>query len=59
MSEEKTATGEDVIVHVPPGTAKNVKIVETDPSGRGQDITIQVSRERKVVVSKAIGVIVK
>lgn len=57
--KDQTAKGEDVIVHVPPGSAKNVKIVETDPAGRGQDITIQVSRERKVQVSKAVGVIVK
>lgn len=56
---KESAKGEDVIVHVPPGSGKNVKIVETDPKGRGQDITIQVSRERKVHVSKAVGVIVK
>jgi hypothetical protein len=53
------AKGEEVIVHVPPGTARNVKIVEADPAGRGQDITIQVSKERKALVSGAIGVIVK
>lgn len=59
MASSTKASGEDVIVHVPPGTSGNVKIVETDPKGRGQDITIQVSRERKVHVSKAVGVIVK
>lgn len=53
------ASGEAVIVHVPPGASKDVKIVETDPAKRGHDITIQVSRERKVHVSNAIGVIVK
>lgn len=51
--------GESVVVHVPPGSTKDVKIVESDPKTRGQDITIQVSRERKVHVSKAVGVIVK
>ena len=53
------ASGDQVVVHVPPGTAKNVKIVESDPKDRGQDITVQVSRERKVQVSRAVGVIVK
>jgi hypothetical protein len=53
------AKGEEVIVHVPPGSSKHVKVVESDPKARGQDITIQVSRERKVVVSKAVGVISK
>jgi hypothetical protein len=53
------AKGDAVIVHVPPGTAKDVKIVESDPKDRGHDITIQVSRERKTQLSRAVGVIVK
>jgi hypothetical protein len=53
------AKGEEVIVHVPPGASRNVKIVEADPSARGHDITIQVSKERKALTSSAIGVIVK
>ena len=56
---DKHAKGETVVVHVPPGSAKDVKIVESDPKNRGQDILIQVSRERKVHVSNAVGVIVK
>jgi hypothetical protein len=58
-NEAKKASGETVLVHVPPGSAKDVKIVESDPKQRGHDITIQVSRERKVHVSKAVGVIIK
>jgi hypothetical protein len=57
--DAKKATGEEVIVHVPPGSSKNVKVVESDPKARGHDILIQVSRERKVVVSKAVGIITK
>lgn len=53
------AKGEEVLVHVPKGSADRVRIVEVDPSDIGQDITVQVSRERKVQVSSAIGVIVK
>lgn len=60
MSETtEPARGESVVLHVPPGAAKNVKVVESDPKARGQDITIHVSRERKVQVSRAVGVIVK
>ena len=54
----KKATGEEIIVHVPPGASKHVKVVESDPKTRGHD-TIQVSRERKVAVSKAVGIISK
>ena len=53
------AKDDEVIVHVPKGTADKVRIVEADPNQMGQDITIQVSRERKPRVSPAIGVIVK
>lgn len=55
----RPADGEEVILHVPEGTAGNVKIVEVDPRKVGRDITIQVSKERKPSVSAAIGVIVK
>ena len=53
------AKGEEIIVHGPPGSAKNVKVVESDPKARGHDILVQVSRERKVAVSKAVGIISK
>jgi hypothetical protein len=53
------AKGDEIIVHVPPGSAKDVKIVESDPKARGHDILIKVSRERKVAVSKSVGIITK
>lgn len=53
------AKGDEVVVHVPKGSAENVRIVEVDPNELGRDVTIQVSRERKPQVSSAIGVIVK
>jgi hypothetical protein len=61
MTESETTPlkGEDIVVYVPPGSAKNVKVVENDPKPRGQDITIQVSRHRKPKLSRAVGVIVK
>lgn len=60
MAEKLTpAKNDEVVVHVPKGTADKVSVVEIDPEKMGQDITIQVSRERKPHVSPAIGVIVK
>jgi hypothetical protein len=53
------AKGDEVIVHVPTGSKDDVKIVEVDPEALGQDITVQVSRERKPKVSSVLGVIVK
>jgi hypothetical protein len=57
--ELEKAKGDEVVVHVPPGSKKHVRVVETDPKARGSDISIQVSRERKTLVSHAVGVIVK
>jgi hypothetical protein len=57
--EIEPAKGEEVIVRVPKGTAQYVRVVEVDPDQVRQDITVQVSRERKSSVSSAIGVIVK
>ncbi len=59
MANQKPAKGDEVIVHVPPGAKGHVKVVESDPRQRGHDITVQVSRERKVQHSAAVGVIVK
>lgn len=53
------AKNDEVIVHVPKGSADKVRVVEADPGEMTQDITIQVSRERKPRISPAIGVIVK
>ena len=40
MTDLKKATGEEVIVHVPPGSAKHVKVVESDPKTRGKAVGI-------------------
>ncbi len=53
------ARGEEVVVRVPKGASKYVKIVEVDPAETGHDISVQVSRERRTVASPVIGVIVK
>lgn len=53
------ARGEDVVVRVPKGASKCVKVLEVDSREMGHDISIQVSRERRPEVSAVIGVIVK
>jgi hypothetical protein len=55
----KPLKGNEVHVYVPRGSKKDVKVVEVDPGPGGNDITLQVSRERKSRSSKAVGVIVK
>ena len=51
--------GEDVVIHVPKGAAKHVKVVESEAASKVNDITVHVSRERKVSPGLSIGVIVK
>ena len=53
------AQGDEIIVHVPKGCAGLVRVVEIDPKEAGRDVTVQVSRERKIQESAVIGVIVK
>ena len=48
---------DQIIVEVPHGHAKNVKIVETE--AKTADITVRVSKERKTGSNMAVGVIVK
>ncbi len=53
------ARGDEVIVHVPKGTADAVKVVEVEAANLGQEITVQVSRDRKPQAPSLLGVIVK
>ena len=59
ITKPTPAKNDEVILHVPKGTTDKVRVVEVDPRELGQDITIQVSRERKPQLSSAIGVVVK
>ena len=58
-TQPSPAQKDEVVVYVPKGTARSVKIVECEEDDLSQDITVQVSRERKPAVSSAVGVIVK
>ena len=57
--ELRPLKGEEVVLRVPKGTADHVRIVEFDENEGLQGITVQVSRERKLSSSPAVGVIVK
>lgn len=53
------AKGEEIVVRVPKGASKYVKVLEVDAREMGHDISVQVSRERRPEASAVIGVIVK
>lgn len=49
----------EVIIHVPQGTAKNIQVVEVEKSDLPSEITVKVSRKRKSSAIPLLGVIVK
>lgn len=49
----------EVVIHVPKGTAGNVRVVEADAPSLNTEITIQVSKNRRPGVIPVLGVIVK
>jgi hypothetical protein len=50
---------EEVVIHVPKGTASHVRVVEADPADLTTEITVQVSKKRKAAAVPVLGVIVK
>jgi hypothetical protein len=57
MNERKPLEEQEVVVHVPRGTGKYVKIEEQDRLPN--DIVVQVSKKRKPSANPVLGVIVK
>jgi len=55
--ERKPLEEHEVVVHVPKGTAKHVRVNEVDNAGA--EITVQVSKKRKAGAVPVLGVIVK
>ena len=49
----------EVVIHVPKGTAGHVKIVESDDAKLPNDVTVQISKNRKATARPVLGVIVK
>jgi hypothetical protein len=59
VSDRKPLPEHDVVVHVPKGTAANVRVVESDDGSLPNDITVQISKHRKPGARPVLGVIVK
>lgn len=59
ISNRKPLKEDEVIIHVPQGTAKNVQVVESADAGQSAEITVQVSKQRKAGRVPVLGVIVK
>jgi len=58
MGEHSKLEGEEIVIHVPKGTGKNVRIEETEVD-QPSHITVRVSRNRKSSALPVLGVIVK
>lgn len=59
LEKRKPLEEEEVLVHVAPGQAKHVKVVESKDAGKDAEIVIQVSKKRKAGRAPVLGVIVK
>ncbi len=55
--KSKALSGNEVVVHVPRGGKRHVKVVET--SGSDAEITVRVAKDRKAKAKPLLGVIVK
>lgn len=58
-SEQRPLTEREVVIHVPKGTADNVRVVETEAAAMGSEIMVRVSKKRTTSKMPVVGVIVK
>ncbi|XXX74471.1 hypothetical protein WMF30_43170 [Sorangium sp. So ce134] len=58
MSEKKKLDGDEIVIHVPKGAAKHVRVEEAD-SEQPSEITVRVARNRRTTGVPVLGVIVK
>ena len=61
MSVEKREplSEDEVLIHVPAGSGKHVRVVESRADTLPNEITVQVSKKRKAGARPVLGVIVK
>jgi len=59
VKDRKPLEEHEVVVHVPKGTGRHVKVEESETADLPNEIVVQVSKKRKVGVSPVLGVIVK
>jgi hypothetical protein len=59
IENRRPLPAEEVVVHVPKGSANKVKIEESDEASLPSEITVQVSKNRTAGRKPVLGVIVK
>jgi len=59
IENRKPLEENEVVVHVPKGTANYVHIVESDADALPNEVTVQISKKRKPGARPVLGVIVK
>lgn len=59
LTNRKPLEASEVVVHVPKGSGKHVRVVESEAAGTAAEITVQVSRKREAGRVPVLGVIVK
>jgi hypothetical protein len=59
FEERKPLHADEVVIHVPKGTANHVRVVESDEAKLPNEVTVQISKNRKSGARPVLGVIVK
>ena len=59
VKDRRPLEEQEVVVHVPKGMGRYVKIEESEPAELPNEIVVQVSKKRQQGVSPMLGVIVK
>jgi len=59
LANRKPLEANEVVVHVPKGSGKHVRVVESADAGTSAEITVQVSKKRQAGRVPVLGVIVK
>lgn len=59
VADRKPLAEGEVVVHVPKGHAKNIRVVESADAGQNAEIVVQVSKKRVAGRVPVLGVIVK
>jgi hypothetical protein len=59
MADHKPLSGDEVVIHVPKGTADQVRIEELDVDTANAQITVRVSKNRTSGKLPVLGVMVK
>lgn len=59
IDQRQPLAEEEIVVHVPKGTADKVRVQECEASSLSNEVTVQISKKRKAGAKPVLGVIVK